>query len=219
MFWMFSELLYFSPLESFCVLAWLSYNFPDSVFRRLFVKMGSILAFLVAVFVFLLVYKNLEHFIPGGVPINSVDGLYVDDLYISSVETDINQDYGYVNYYFGSGYDLSITVHNNTDRNIKELHVTINQYECMTKPNKPYGNAVPDDCVDDDRREFLDYNPIIEAHSSKTLLYKTNMEQTTQSAGKYPYIFNQTSISGYSVHHNYDGDPAQSGRVIPEYMR
>ena len=219
MWWLIGDLAFLSPVELFFAFSWLSYNYPNSVFRRLYLKLGSIFGFIAMLFIFGFFWSDIQHYLHWGIPMNTSDGLYSQiTRYDTTYELNSEKSY-YDNWRGNSGYDMSIHIQTNTNNDVSMVEISIEEYECMNEPKSIFGVSDEDNCVWNNRHEEIEYKYEVKNHSSEDFTIKTQMDPSNMSSGKYPYMYYQARVTGYSIVHHYTPGHEEYNPNLPEYMR
>ena len=219
MWWLIGDIAFLSPVELFFAFSWLSYNYPDSIFRRLFMKMGSIFGFIALLFIFGFFWSDIQHYLPWGIPMNSKDGLYAQ---ITRYDTtyELHSDKTYYDEWRGSsGYDMSIHIQNNTRKDVNMVELSIQEFECINEPKSIFGVRDEDNCIWNNRHEEVEYKYDVNSGESANFTFKTQMDPTNMSSGKYPYMYYQIRVTGYSIIHHYTEGHEEFSSTTPEYLR
>lgn len=181
-----------APLESLAALLWLSYNYPNSIFRQIVYRFGIWVGFIACIIVFGFIMLNLQHFIPNGIPYDSDDGISSQILYMDPNEgpdqNGIIQNRIY-------GHTAEIKIINNTNVDVNGLTSQIHIFECETKPQYISGPKEPSDCVYNESHDDIFFgDTVFKSHKSYIFKLKTFANPTNLSSGKYKYMFYKSNI-------------------------
>lgn len=200
-----------APIEAIGGLFWLSYNYPNSIFRQIVFRFGIWLGFLAIVTMFGFIVLNMQHFIPNGIPLDTDDGMKASVLYLSQDEGysnsgDVIQNRTY-------GHNLTLKVENNTNVNVNNVAVQIRIFECETKPKSMVGPKEPENCVYNESHDDVSFGDLVfPKHSTRIFNMRSFADPTNLSSGKYPYMFFRTNVIGSSQIHSYDTSDTEEFR-------